>query len=365
MKTGRIIQVLTLIGLFFTLFFTLSVALADHFTGSYANQDGVKVTIEQNGNQVGGTFEMQGQQFQIQGQGGSQGSAGVLQSQAAQFGYQAQISQDLNTLQMTIFPPNAQGQPDTSRAQQLTLQRSDTLGPFGQNPETNQPNNVPEFSGSYQDQQGSTVNIQQNSNGQLQGTFQMQGQQFQLQGQSTQQGTVGVLMGQSGQFGFQAQLSPDTTQLQMVLFPANEQGQPDTSKAQQLSFQRTESAGTPISTNEPIQPGLVIPPSVSATSTGWTGKYSDGELTMTLQSTNNTYEGTLELGGAEYPAQAKESQSGLEGIFLSGNDQFQFTVVRQTNNVVLTTGGRDYVLTAETQEGGNPLGNPAGNPLGN
>ena len=121
------------------------------------------------------------------------------------------------------------------------------------------------FTGAYQTQQGLSISIQHSSNGQMQGTVTAQGVQVQLQGQGSQQGAYGTLSSQQGVFGFQAQLSPDGQMLQMMIFPMNQQGQPDQANAQQIIANRVGQGGFGSMPVSPMpQPPMPQPPMPSA-----------------------------------------------------------------------------------------------------
>ena len=99
-------------------------AFAHHFTGSYQAQNGLTVTIQHGTDgQMQGMLSSNGQQFQLQGYGDQQGAQGQISTPQGALMFQAQVSQDLNTLQMTLMQVDSKGQPLQNTAQQLSFQR--------------------------------------------------------------------------------------------------------------------------------------------------------------------------------------------------------------------------------------------------
>jgi hypothetical protein len=120
-----------------------SLAFAHHFTGTYQSQNGMTITIQHDtSGQMQGVISVNGQQFQLQGQGNQEGARGQISSPQGMMMFQAQVSQDLNTLQMMIVQVDAQGQLVQNTAQQLSFQRVNApSGPTG--PATPMPVPVP------------------------------------------------------------------------------------------------------------------------------------------------------------------------------------------------------------------------------
>jgi hypothetical protein len=119
-------------------------AFAHHFTGTYQAQNGFTLTIQHGADgQMQGTLSANGQQFQLQGFGDPQGAQGQIVTPQGTMMFQAQISQDLTALQMTLAQVDNKGQPLQQTMQQLSFQRVNASNSPGQNGPTPAPVPMP------------------------------------------------------------------------------------------------------------------------------------------------------------------------------------------------------------------------------
>ncbi len=102
-----------------------SAAFASHFTGTYQDQArGVTLVIQHGPSMMQGVMLEGSTQMQLLGQGDERGAQGVLKGSQNQFGFQAQLSPDGGTLELTLQQLDPQGQPVPGGAtQQFSLQR--------------------------------------------------------------------------------------------------------------------------------------------------------------------------------------------------------------------------------------------------
>ncbi len=244
--------------LFYLLTILLSspLAFAHHFTGSYQAQNGLTVTIQHGTDgKMQGTLSSNGQQFQLQGYGDQQGAQGQISTPQGTLMFQAQVSQDLNTLQMTLMQVDSKGQPLQNTAQQLSFQRVNGANnpsmpnnpmpvpapnPNPVNPGPNPgpmpvptptpvptPNSVPanplapnpmptppmstgadDWSGVYQSQ--TLVMTLQGANGTYTGVFQVNGQSIPFQAQGDMTFLQGTIQSSSGATPFEVGRDGDT-----------------------------------------------------------------------------------------------------------------------------------------------------------
>lgn len=96
--------------------------------------------------------------------------------------------------------------------------------------------------------------------------------------------------------------------------------------------------------------------SAAATDGTFSGAFTDGRLTVTLQGTGSSYTGQLTLGGEDYPATAQADGSTLAGTFQSGGSSFGFSATLAGEMLTLESGGVTYVLTR--QRSGSQPTNP-------
>ena len=215
------------------------------------------------------------------------------------------------------------------------------------------------FSGTFQNDNGGQLSLQQAADGSVQGMFSGPGGQMQLQGYADPNGAVGILQNQQGQLGFEAQLSPDGNALQMTVYPV-QNGQPDYNNAQQIVFRRAAGM-TPVggvanplggmpqpgSLGQPGQmptgqmptgqmPNQPMPPMNTSSQPmpplngqigqagNWLGSYQSGPYTIVVQSgSGENYSGMLQMGGMQYPFQAYGDQEYLEGsVQMNGSELY-------------------------------------------
>lgn len=223
------------------------------------------------------------------------------------------------------------------------------------------------FSGTFQNNNGGQLSLQQGPDGSIQGSFTGPNGQMQIQGYSDSNGAVGVLQNNQGQLGFEAQLSPDGASLQMLVYPV-QNGQPDYNNAQQLVFNRTGGM-TPaggVNPQNPLggtaQPGGVgqagqvpgkfpnqpnpnlnnppmTPPAGQTGQTGnWVGSYQSGPFTIIIQgSQGDAYSGILQLAGMQYPFQAYGDPSYLEGSVQMNGSEMYFYLEYYEGQLYFTT----------------------------
>jgi hypothetical protein len=229
-------------------------AFAHHFTGSYQAQNGLTITIQHGADgQMQGILSGNGQQFQLQGYGDQQGAQGQIVTPQGTLMFQAQVSQDLNILQMTLMQVDSKGQPLQNTAQQLSFQRVNgsnnpsapnnpmpvpapspnpvnpvpTPGPMPTpvpapnpvpaNPLAPNPNPMPtppmptgadDWSGVYQSQ--ALVMTLQGANGTYTGVFEVNGQKIPFQAQGDMAFLQGTIQSTNGATPFQVGRDGDT-----------------------------------------------------------------------------------------------------------------------------------------------------------
>ncbi len=227
------------------------------------------------------------------------------------------------------------------------------------------------FSGTFQNDNGGQLSLQQAQDGSLQGMFSGPSGQMQIQGYvDPNAGAVGVLQNQQGQLGFEAQLSPDGAALQMTVYPV-QNGQPDYNNAQQLVFRRaagmTPAGGVPTPNplggvpqpgqlgqpgqvpggqlpNQPIpplnNPNQPMPPLNGQSGQGgnWVGSYQSGPYTIVVQAGNgDTYSGILQMNGMQYPFQAYGDQEYFEGSVQMNGGNLEFYMEQYEGQLYFST----------------------------
>lgn len=98
--------------------------------------------------------------------------------------------------------------------------------------------------------------------------------------------------------------------------------------------------------------GTTPPAPVATQAEGFSGTFSDGNLTVTLQGADAAYSGQFSLGAQTYPATARANGSTLTGSFQSGGSSFDFSAVLAGDSLTLQSGGMTYTLTRQAS---NPL----------
>lgn len=85
------------------------------------------------------------------------------------------------------------------------------------------------------------------------------------------------------------------------------------------------------------------------------GRFSDGQLTLTLAATNGGYQGTVQLGEQTFPVTATAAGQSLEGSFEASGTKFPFKG-KLDGTLSFETGGKTYVLKKAAPAGPvNPL----------
>ena len=222
-----------------------------------------------------------------------------------------------------------------------------------------------DYSGTYVlSSQGVTVtlSLHQDAQGKITGTLSStKGTQFQVEGVVEEGVAVGLCSSEQGAVNFEAQLQGNTLRLTMIEMGA------DTSKILEFVKQGTagptgESAGrNPLTTpgaSSPAQNPLVQ----KAPTDAFVGIFVGPDLTLSLQSLNGKYTGTINFSGQTFPATAqKKGPNSIEGRFESGGTAFSFTAALENNVMKFSTEGSAYTL--RKQSGGQPAPSQQPNPL--
>lgn len=93
----------------------------------------------------------------------------------------------------------------------------------------------------------------------------------------------------------------------------------------------------------------VVDPTKPAPETdAYTGTFTDGKLTLVLAKHGTSYDGTLTLNGATYPAVAQQADNKVNGSFTSPDGKkFDFALDATVDGLDLTTGATVYHLKTE------------------
>ena len=308
----------------------LPMAFATHFTGTFVDQqNGVSLTWQ---HQQDGT--LQGQltgpsgNFQLQGQGNEQGAWGTAQSTQGMLGFQAQLSQDNQTLQIAFFQADQNNQPQ--QVGTIVLQRSGAgmpgsgMGQPGGFP--NQPTQPGGFPNQPTQPGGFPTTPGQPGMGQQPGGF------------PTTPGQPG--MGQQPG-GFPNQ-------------PTQPGGFPTTPGQQPGGFPTTPGQGG-MGQQPGIgqQPGFSGQPGFGATQPGmgdWNGAWAGNgsQLVMVVQPSGQPgqYTGYFEGGGQRYQLMAEGDAQTLNGVYLVNGQQVPFYAQKYEGGVYLVDGsdGTEYLL---------------------
>jgi hypothetical protein len=238
------------------------------------------------------------------------------------------------------------------------------------------------FTGTYQDQQGTTIVIQQGTDGQMQGAFVTANGQFQLQGYGDEHGAYGAIATGERVMGFQARLSPDHSLLQLQLYQMGQNGQPDPSTAQDMTFRKVSDQANlqnpgggqlPPTPASPVVPGgpaggspLGFPAPLQGPAAGWQGRYqgNNGQFILIIQGQQGQYSGLIEASGQQYPFQAQGNEQIIQGIFQANGTTFEFMAERRPDGLVqFVSAGVTYILEPDMAPAmptgpTNPLSNP-------
>ncbi len=290
----------------------LPVALATHFTGTYVDQqNGVTIVLEmaQDGT-IQGVLNGPSGQFQLQGQGNEQGAFGTAQSTQGMLGFQAQLSQDNQTLQIAFFQADQNNQP--VQVGGIVLQRSAAAGQGGM--------------GMGQTGMGQTgmgqTGMGQTGMGQTGMGQTGMGQTGMGQSGMGQTGMGQTGMGQTGLGGGQTGFG-------------------------QTGLGQTGTVGD------------------------WTGAYvgNAGQLVMYIQGAGQpgSYSGYFDVSGQQFPLQAQGQAEWIEGVFMVNGMQVPFYAERYEGSIWLVDGsdGTEYILEPmNAGAGGMPGAAPVTSPLG-
>jgi hypothetical protein len=226
------------------------------------------------------------------------------------------------------------------------------------------------FSGTFQNDQGTgQITLQQAPDGSVQGSFTGANGQMQLQGYVGPQGAYGNLIGQDAQLVFQAQLSPDGSTLQLMVAPLGQNGQPDLSAAQQLTYRRVGVAQlnvpspVPTPTNQPL-PTPTQPVPTQPMSDPYIGSFSDGYFSLQLQGANGQYQGVFVVDGQQIPVSARGDASVLTGTLTEQDVEYVFTLSLGANGIVFAIDGEQFPLQRQAGQATGPMSvNPMPTPV--
>lgn len=317
----------------------LPVALATHFTGTYVDQqNGVTIVLEmaQDGT-IQGVLNGPSGQFQLQGQGNEQGAFGTAQSTQGMLGFQAQLSQDNQTLQIAFFQADQNNQP--VQVGGITLQRSAAAGQGGM--------------GMGQTGMGQT-GIGQTGMGQ------------------TGMGQSGMGMGQTG-MGM-GQTGMGQSGMGMGQTGMGQTGMGQTGMGQ-TGMGQTGMGQTGMGQSGMGQTGLGGGQTgfgqTGAAVGDWTGAYvgNAGQLVMHIQSAGQpgSYSGYFDVSGQQFPLQAQGQAEWIEGVFMVNGMQVPFYAERYEGSIWLVDGsdGTEYILEPmNAGAGAMPGAAPVTSPLG-
>lgn len=235
----RVVNLL-FIGLF------LAWAFASHFTGSYQDpQTGVSMVIQHGTDgRMQGTFSGPNGQFAFQGQGNEQGAYGAMRTPQGVLGFQAQLSPDGQTLQLSLFKMDQNDQPVATGQQQLTLRRvSGTANPTLPNPTVPGGQTTPRvptpppgavqmppgsnagWNGTFVGNAGQLIMMVQGQQGRYTGYLQMSGQRYPFQAQGDETYLEGMFQANGTTYNFAVERYQGTVYLstgntEYILSPA-------------------------------------------------------------------------------------------------------------------------------------------------
>ncbi|MBA2665816.1 MAG: hypothetical protein H0U69_02150, partial [Trueperaceae bacterium] len=107
-------------------------------------------------------------------------------------------------------------------------------------------------------------------------------------------------------------------------------------------------------TTAPVAQDPAPPPFSARTADPLVGTFSDGDVTLEVQTVSGEYVAEIHSGGETYQIEMGAATTGLAGRFMSGGFAYDFTADLHGDVMILTTGGTTYRL----QRRGDPFGTP-------
>ena len=202
---------------------------------------------------------------------------------------------------------------------------------------------APDFGGRFsaEGQNGTVVvAFQAAGNGQYTGTMSNGSLVWQLQGEVDEEALMGTVNTGNGMLAFEAHVSG--ARLQLILVQIGPDGTPLVDQGQELIFTRIQGAA-PASAGAAI-PGLSRGTGAAAAADPFVGNFTNGELTLSLQSADGGYSGRLALGQEAYPVTARRNGDRVEGTLNAANGQYGIVITASSDGVVLSNAGTDYAL---------------------
>lgn len=204
---------------------------------------------------------------------------------------------------------------------------------------------TPDFSGSFtmEGQNGPVVvSLQAAGNGQYSGTMSNGNLTWQVQGEVYEGALTGMIDTGQGAFAFEAHIAD--AQLQIILVEIGPDGVPLTDQGQEFMFTRTASPGrNAASGKSPAFPGFSDSANPAAADP-YVGRFTDGQLTLSLQAAAGGYTGQLALGAEAYPVSARRNGDRVEGTMNAPTGQYGIIVAASAEGVVLSNAGTEYAL---------------------
>lgn len=191
---------------------------------------------------------------------------------------------------------------------------------------------------------GLSLAVNQGQDGSLSGSLTGPNGQFQLQGSANGNMAYGALDSQQGPLGFQAQLSADAQQLQIVFYQADANGQP-VPAGPPLTLQRQGGVMGPGQVSGQL-PGQLPGQFPGGASADWSGTFvgEGGSPLLSVQAGQGAYGGVLQFQGQQYQFQAHLDNQTLHGGFMANGGQYEFWADRNGANVILYLGDYTYML---------------------
>ena len=289
----------------------VQVALAQQFSGSFADPaNGVTINLQQapdgslQGMLVGpsGQWPMQGNTQQLF-------AAGVVQSQQGILGFQGQLSQDGQTLQLAFYQMDANGQP-VGQGQGLTLQRQAGGNPGGAAGGVPGPGGMAGWPQPPAGAVPTNTPPPQMPGGQSSGYPQMPGGQ-----------------------------QPGYPQM-----PGGQQsGYPQAPIGQRPGFPQAPGGQQPVYPPVyPQGPGATAPQAP----TDWNGRFvgNTSGISLMVQGSQGAYTGYLQYQGQQYQFQAHLDEQTLHGAFMAEGYQYEFWADRVGPGAILYVGDSEYEL---------------------
>ena len=300
----------------------VQVALAQQFSGSFADPaNGVTINLQQapDGSLQGVLVGPSGQ-WPLQGNTQQLFAAGVVQSQQGILGFQGQLSQDGQTLQLAFYQMDANGQP-VGQGQGLTLRRQAGGNPGGAAGGVPGPDGMAGWPPPPAGAVPTNTPPPQMPGGQPSGYPQMPGGQ--------QPGYPQAPIGQQ----------PGYPQAPGGLQP----GYPQAPGGQQPGYPQAPGGQQPVYPPVyPQGPGATAPQAP----TDWNGRFvgNASGISLMVQGSQGAYTGYLQYQGQQYQFQAHLDEQTLHGAFMADGYQYEFWADRVGAGAILYVGDTEYEL---------------------